>query len=591
MLNILPTLTLTAAATNSSQVSLYWNGISGASGYDVYRSTISGGPYTQIASNISTADPGPGMTNAFTYSDAAGLTTGSEYFYIVVAVQSGTETIQSNENSATPDASAVPWDTGDPVQIVAAVNATALSDLQPDVDDYGNVFPQQVGPLFISAPNGVLYLGNLPNGEPPQAFPPYGKVVDNTLVGSGGIVVPIPDDNLDASSGNSSVTADDGLSFLSDSLLSPLALTPDSYPYQSTKPPTGIYRKVESAPGFAGLEAIVGLPNPDVVNLVDHPSTIAAPPGKLQPDYPTVGDIYSGGTVLSQDGSEGSELDAGLQLVPRRTDQFGVGQLTGILEWSPIVYNHYRYAPATQNDNKKHPETADKVYLDGSASYLPVGSQPGAFIYKTILQGTLNMQFLTPKFPSVRDQSVRLHFSVAQHGHGDLGFIFLSEYYPGMVPLTIKHQTEPQYLTLEYFGVIGWHKNSYKFVIKRVNSLAQTLNTPPTAANPNPVPAYPGAPQPDSPSNSAVKGYLADGSYIHASTYAMSENGSFWGLGSYTDVQLYNPTTAAWQPWLQDSTTTGKAGAYPAQSSGGAVSYGNFYNWRGPPYEISLSAK
>ena len=51
--------TLTAAATGASKITLYWSGVGGASSYNVYRSTTSGGSYTRIASGAATADPRP----------------------------------------------------------------------------------------------------------------------------------------------------------------------------------------------------------------------------------------------------------------------------------------------------------------------------------------------------------------------------------------------------------------------------------------------------------------------------------------------------------------------------------------------------
>lgn len=312
------------------------------------------------------------------YTDSDQLTTGTEYFYIVRAVQSGAEIMQSNENSATPDPTAIPWDTGDPVQIVAAVNATAANDLQPDVDDSGNVIPQQVGVLFIGGPDGVVYLGNLSNlFIPDQAYAAPGYVVGNALVGNDGTITSFADGPLGDSSINPAAQGQNGaLGLWSDDLLSPRLTTADTYPYQSTSPPTGIYRKVESAPGFGGLSAFIGLPrsrDANAVHLLHHPSTSTAASGNrdVGKDYPSTGDIYTGGAVYSTNGTESSELDAGLQLTPDPNSNVSQG-------WSPIVSNRHR--DLNPNNNKIHPATADKIYLDGSAHALPVGNQPGALL-------------------------------------------------------------------------------------------------------------------------------------------------------------------------------------------------------------------
>lgn len=178
--------------------------------------------------------------------------------------------------------------------------------------------------------------------------------------------------------------------------------------------------------------------------------------------------------------------------------------------------------------------------------------------------GEIHMQFLTPKSASVRDQSVRLHFSQAPHVNGasaePIGVIYFDTY----DPVTGNHvgSDEFQYLTLEYFGVLGWHKAHSSFIIKRVNSIAQTLKSP----------QAPGAPQANAPSGSTVKGYLADGSFIRQapSDTGQLDSGASWGLGRPTDVALLSPT-AGWQAWTNDATMTRKAGSYPVGN--GAVSY------------------
>jgi fibronectin type 3 domain-containing protein len=74
-------------------VSLSWTAsTSSVIGYNVYRSTISGGPYTLI-----TGSPNGGIT----YTDTA-VQAGVTYFYVVTAVDAnGNESAFSNEASAT----------------------------------------------------------------------------------------------------------------------------------------------------------------------------------------------------------------------------------------------------------------------------------------------------------------------------------------------------------------------------------------------------------------------------------------------------------------------------------------------------------
>ncbi len=78
------------AAAGNAQVHLAWPAITGATRYDVKRSTMSGGPYTQISAPTS-----PGFVDS-------GLTNGTTYFYVVSAVNSAGESPNSVEASATP---------------------------------------------------------------------------------------------------------------------------------------------------------------------------------------------------------------------------------------------------------------------------------------------------------------------------------------------------------------------------------------------------------------------------------------------------------------------------------------------------------
>ncbi len=96
-----PPTGLTATAGNA-QVTLTWGASAGATSYNVYRSTVSGGEgTTPIATGITTA--------AFINT---GLTNGTRYYYKVAAVNSAGTSLQSNEASATPQVSAPPAPTG-----------------------------------------------------------------------------------------------------------------------------------------------------------------------------------------------------------------------------------------------------------------------------------------------------------------------------------------------------------------------------------------------------------------------------------------------------------------------------------------------
>jgi len=80
---------LTANVVNS-QVLLQWNAHDLATGYNVKRALVSGGPYTTIAASLSTAN----------YTDPA-VSTCQTYYYVVTITNAGNESIPSAEVSAT----------------------------------------------------------------------------------------------------------------------------------------------------------------------------------------------------------------------------------------------------------------------------------------------------------------------------------------------------------------------------------------------------------------------------------------------------------------------------------------------------------
>jgi parallel beta-helix repeat protein len=89
-----PTPTGLAAAAGNAQVSLSWMASSGATSYDVQRSTTSGGSYSKIGNPTS---PSWMDTN---------LTNGQQYFYVVSAGNSAGESANTAPVSATPVAPA-----------------------------------------------------------------------------------------------------------------------------------------------------------------------------------------------------------------------------------------------------------------------------------------------------------------------------------------------------------------------------------------------------------------------------------------------------------------------------------------------------
>jgi fibronectin type 3 domain-containing protein len=92
------------ATGGHAQVSLSWTASSGATSYHVKRSTTSGSGYATIASPAGTS-----------YSDTA-VTNGTTYYYVVSALNTGGESANSNQVSATPSAPASATITVNPAQ-------------------------------------------------------------------------------------------------------------------------------------------------------------------------------------------------------------------------------------------------------------------------------------------------------------------------------------------------------------------------------------------------------------------------------------------------------------------------------------------
>jgi phospholipase C len=135
---------LTATGGNT-QVTLNWTASSGAISYNVKRSTVSGGPYTTIAS--------PAITN---FTDI-GLVNNTPYYYVVSAVNAGGEGANSTEVSATPQ-----------LTFSAAIqHIVFIVKENHTFDHYFGTFPGANGSTTATISSGqVIQLGHSPDPPP-----------------------------------------------------------------------------------------------------------------------------------------------------------------------------------------------------------------------------------------------------------------------------------------------------------------------------------------------------------------------------------------------------------------------------------------
>src|SRR5207253_5382999 len=103
---------LTTTSASTSQINLSWMASTGATSYNVLRSTTSGGPYAQGAYGVTSTS----------YSDT-GLTALITYYYVVQAVDAGGTSANSSPASATTQVQSVSV-TISPTSVALAPNAT-----------------------------------------------------------------------------------------------------------------------------------------------------------------------------------------------------------------------------------------------------------------------------------------------------------------------------------------------------------------------------------------------------------------------------------------------------------------------------------
>lgn len=161
---------LAVTASASQQVALSWSAVTGAGGYNVYRSPLTGGGFVRVNS-------APVTGTSFTDT---GLRNGREYFYVVRALdRAGNESVASNEVSGLP-ALTIGWAN---LQWPPTINHTlSVTTRTPDI--YGQVWIDGATNAPGATPTLQAQLGYGPVGSDPATWTTWSEAAFNADVGN-----------------------------------------------------------------------------------------------------------------------------------------------------------------------------------------------------------------------------------------------------------------------------------------------------------------------------------------------------------------------------------------------------------------------
>jgi rhamnogalacturonan endolyase len=137
---------LDVTTVSDTQIELSWTASSGATSYNVKRASVSGGPYTTIATDVT----------GTTHSDT-GLAASTTYYYVVSAVNSGGESPDSTEAIATTQ----PPPATPPTFVAAGSIASGTGTVMPSLPS--GLAAGDVLLLFVETANQAVSISN-PNG-------------------------------------------------------------------------------------------------------------------------------------------------------------------------------------------------------------------------------------------------------------------------------------------------------------------------------------------------------------------------------------------------------------------------------------------
>ncbi|MCL4552764.1 MAG: fibronectin type III domain-containing protein, partial [Candidatus Marsarchaeota archaeon] len=107
---------LFATGVGTSKIAVYWDACPSATGYEVYRGTVAGGDKTILTG---TSQPAFDGSTKMMFIDQTAVDD-TTYYYVVKAVYSCGTSDASNEDDATTNSYAIPWDTRDATAIAQA---------------------------------------------------------------------------------------------------------------------------------------------------------------------------------------------------------------------------------------------------------------------------------------------------------------------------------------------------------------------------------------------------------------------------------------------------------------------------------------
>ncbi len=155
-----PAPTGLVATGGAGQISLTWNASAGATGYTVRRATVSGGPYTTIASGLT--------ATAYTETGLAGGTT---HYYVIVPTNAGGDGAASAEASATASAPASGLASWRQTHFgTTEATGNAANDADPDADGIANLLEYALGGDPLAAESDLLPMQAIDAGHLKLSF-------------------------------------------------------------------------------------------------------------------------------------------------------------------------------------------------------------------------------------------------------------------------------------------------------------------------------------------------------------------------------------------------------------------------------------